>query len=103
MTLGELIDRLEKEDPSTVVPMGFTNPHSYRGYYYDLAFEPAENVTVGEMLEAARGAVGTVFEGWKGGLFKMGRGTDVWLSKEGWTGEGIGPVLLDYMLGKYNR
>lgn len=50
MYLGDLIDRLKAEDPNKGVPLGFKNPHSYRGYYDCLAFEPAENVTVASML-----------------------------------------------------
>ena len=99
-TLGELIAALEREDPSQVVPVGFKNPHSYRGYYHDLAFEPALNVTVGEMLEAARSALGQTFEGYKGGEFTMTESTDVWIACYGSHGETIGPVLLSYMLGK---
>lgn len=99
MTLGELIERLEQAPRDQVVPLGFNNPHSYRGYYEDLAFEPAENVTVGEMLDAARSALGKTFEGYKGGDYTMHEYTDVWLASYSFTGESIGPVLLDYMLG----
>ena len=101
MTLGELIERLEAADPDRIVRVGFSNPHSYRGHYVELAFEPAENVTVASMLEAARSALGSTYEGWKGGDFTMHEYTDVWLAIEGRTGEGIGPTLLDYMLGVY--
>jgi hypothetical protein len=72
MTLNELIRYLEKEDPKKVVAIGFNNPHSYRGYYEDLAFEPAKNITVGEMLDCAKGALGKTYEGYKGGEYKMG-------------------------------
>jgi hypothetical protein len=99
MTLGELIEALEKADPDLVVPEGFASPHSYRGYYEDLAFEPAADVTVGAMLEAARSALGTAFEGYKGGWFVMEDYTDCWLAVYGsGGGEGIGPVLVRYML-----
>ena len=100
MTLGELIQVLEAADADKVVPMGFARPHSYRGYYYELAFEQEPNTTVGAMLEAARSALGTTYTGWKGGDFAMHEHTEVNLvRKEGECGEGIGPVLLGYMLG----
>ena len=51
MQLGELIKRLEVEQQNQIVPMGFDSPHSYRGDYYCLAFEPAENISVAEMLK----------------------------------------------------
>ncbi|MFB8071112.1 hypothetical protein [Streptomyces californicus] len=99
MVLEDLIEMLEAADPDTVVKHGFTNPHSYRGYYHDLAFEPASNVRVGDMLEDARGALGETFEGWKGGDFTMNGYTDCWLSVEGYSsGETLGPLLVTYML-----
>jgi hypothetical protein len=39
--LGELIEALEKLPEDRVLPVGFDKPHSYRGYYNELAFEPA--------------------------------------------------------------
>ena len=99
MTLAELITVLEAADPNLVLPDGFTNPHSYRGDYMDLAFEPASNVTVGQMLADARSALGTTYQGWKGGDFEMRDYTDCWLSMEGSaSGDSIGPLLLRLML-----
>lgn len=98
MTLAELITALEAEDPSKVVPLGFTHPHSHRADYCDLAFEPARNVTVAAMLADARSALGATFQGWKGGDFEMREYTDCWLAAEGCCGETIGPILLTLML-----
>lgn len=103
MTLGNLIAYLEKEDPTKVVPLGFHRPHSYRGYYDQLAFEPMENVTVGQMLADASSALGRTYQGYKGGSYRMGEYTDVWLSEYGSCGEMIGPVLLGYMVGRYTE
>lgn len=100
MNLGELIAALESADPEHVVAVGFANPHSYRGWYDELAFEPAENVTVASMLACAREALGAVYTGYKGGDFRMGEYTTVHLARYGQTGEEIGPVLVSYMLGK---
>lgn len=98
MTLEELITALEAEDPNLVLPLGFTNPHSYRGYYYELAFEPAQNVTVGAMLADARAADGATYTGWKGGEYTMGSYTDCWLAVEGCVGETIGSHFLKLMI-----
>jgi hypothetical protein len=100
MTLSELIAALEAADPALKVPLGFSNPHSYRGDYMDLAFEPTANVTVGEMLADARSALGSTYQGWKGGDYTMGKYTDCWLATEGSSedSETIGPVLLTLML-----
>lgn len=103
LTLAGLIDRLQREaderGTDVSVPLGFGNAHSYRGYYADLAFEPKRYVTVGSMLREARAALGQTFQGYKGGDFKMGACTDCWLAKYGETGETIGPVLLELLLG----
>lgn len=99
MTLSELITELESRDPAQVLPLGFTNPHSYRGYYECLAFEPARGVTVGAMLADARRALGRVFTGYKGGRFEMHEYTNVYLARYGNTGEGLGPTLLALLLG----
>lgn len=101
MTLGELIKFLENQDPNLIVPMGFHNPHSYRGYYHDLAFEPLKNISVGEMLACAKSAIGKTFIGWKGGEFVMDEDTNIWLAEEGRCGESIGEVLLNYVVGNY--
>lgn len=98
MSLGELIAALSRLDPELVVPFGFGNPHSYRGYYDELAFEPRENVKVGDMLADARSALGATFQGYKGGDFTMTEYTPCWLAEWGSTGETLGPVFLGLIL-----
>lgn len=99
MTLDELITALESADPTLIVPNGFTHPHSYRGYYDELAFEPASNVTVAAMLADARSALGTTYQGYKGGDYQMLGWTDCWLAEEGHAGgETLGPLLVKLML-----
>lgn len=98
MYLKELIAFLEKQNPAQVVPVGFHRPHSYRGYYDQLAFEPKRSVTIGSMLKCAQQAIGQTFEGYKGGDYTMGEHTDVYLAEYGSTGEQIGQILLAYMV-----
>jgi hypothetical protein len=99
MNLGELITALEAADPDLVLPHGFTNPHSYRGHYIELAFEPAYNVTVADMLADARSAVGTTYTGWNGSEFTMDKYSDCYLSEEGCaSGEEICTWMLRAML-----
>ena len=102
MNLGELIDQLKKYNPDTKVKLGFGYPHSYRGYYECLAFEPVENTTIGEMLKHAESSLGKTFEGWKGGDFKMDERTTVWIAPMGCCGERIGPILLQYMVNDFD-
>lgn len=98
MTLGELIAMLSRHDPNKVVRCGFGAPHSYRGYYEQLAFEPMERVRVGDMLADATSALGATFEGYKGGEYRMDEETDCWLAFWGMSGEMLGSRLLGYML-----
>ena len=86
VTLGDLIEHLRRLPPGMVVERGFGRPHSYRGYYEDVAFAPEANVTVGQMLKCAEEALGQTFEGWKGGEFTMKAHTDCWFAERGSTG-----------------
>ena len=89
MRLGKLIEVLEALPQDLVVPKGFHNPHSWRGDYYELAFEPLEEpVKVGQLLEAAKSALGRTFQGWKGGDYKMGAMSRCYYAGEGDTGDG---------------
>lgn len=101
MDLKQLIEYLEKKDRDMIVPMGFDEPHSYRGDYMCLAFEPAKDVTIGAMLQCAKDAVGNIYQGWKGGEYRMDDDTEVYLAMYGCSGEKIGIVLLEYMTGVY--
>jgi hypothetical protein len=99
LDLGGLIRRLESDDPTKVVRLGFYNPHSYRGYYHDLAFEIAEDITVGDMCTDAKEALGSTYQGWKGGDYTMKNYTATWLvRREGETGESIGAMFLELLL-----
>jgi hypothetical protein len=100
LTLGEVITALSAHDPDKRLKVGFRRPHSWRGDYSELAFEAAENVTVRDMLDEAVTAVGTTFQGWKGGDYVMTENTFVWLVREEGTsdGETVGALLLNLML-----
>lgn len=99
LSLGEIVARLKTEDPDRVLPVGFAKPHSYRGDYYEVAFEIRRNITVGAMLAAAESAIDATFQGWKGGDYKMSDYSCAWLvAEEGDCGETIGAVSLELML-----
>lgn len=103
MTLEELISALEQCNPETVVPRGFHHPHSWRGDYAQLAFEPAKDVTVGSMLACAKEALGSTYVGYKGGHYVMDAYSDVYLAGYSTCGEELGPSLLEYMLWEAER
>jgi hypothetical protein len=98
MVLGELIAFLEKQDPEKEVKYGFTHPHSYRGFYNDLAVEPFFYTTISEMLTYVKGAIGNTYQGYKGGEYKMNKYCDVYLAYFGETGDIITEALLCHML-----
>lgn len=95
LTLGDLISALnlvDKYKPLMVdlfqASIGY--PHSYRGYYDQLAFEADyENRTVAEVLVDIEAANGETFEGYKGGRYRMGPSTMTWISQYGCTGRRI--------------
>lgn len=101
LDLGELIAVLETAlaEGDRVLSVGFTNPHSYRGDYSDLAFEPCRDIALSDMLQAARDALGATFQGWKGGDYTMSKHTYCWLAFRGsGAGETIGALGLKLML-----
>jgi hypothetical protein len=87
MTLEKLIDRLKNLPQETLVNL--SSPHSYRGYYEDLAFSYGGKITAKDALQLCQSAIGEVFTGYKGGDFQMGRNTPVWSSQYGQTGKKI--------------
>lgn len=87
LTLGEMITELSKlpedipirYDCTTASP---TSPHSYRGYYSDLAFEQSDSVrTVGSVLLDCKQSLGKVFTGYKGGDYTMTEDTPLWAAE----------------------
>lgn len=89
MTLGKMISRL-KEMHSFARVDGLEGPHSYRGYYEDLAFQPTGSfMRVEELLDLCRSAMGKAYEGYKGGTYVMGEHTPVWVAYYGHSGKRI--------------
>jgi len=103
-TLGELIDALngitdmDKQVRFTDLnethqyPQHITYPDragSWRGIYKELAigydyFEKGKRIpTVKDILILLKGCVGTIFEGYKGGEYKMELDTPVWVDNSG--------------------
>lgn len=87
LTLGGAINVLETLDPEKTIlfdiGMSPSDPHSYRGYYSDLCFESDSPRSVGEFLADLKSANGHIFEGYKGGDFKMDESTPLWVAPYG--------------------
>ena len=90
MTLGKLIQELEKLPKDKLIEK-IGKPHSYRGYYSDLAFERQEGtIAIGELLnELKNNCLNAEFQGYKGGEYKMTSDTVVWIATYGCCGEKI--------------
>lgn len=98
LTLGKAIDAFEKypKDAPVVFDVGGSpdDPHSYRGYYSDLAFEPTdpqvdEHKTVTEFLSELTESLNETFNGYKGGDFIMDKDTPLWMANWGECGRAI--------------
>jgi len=85
--LDDLPDRMKVECDNGRVP---GEADSYRGYYADLAFSPSGpvNKTILKFRRELKAAMGSTFQGYKGGDFTMGAETPLWLSDYG-TASGI--------------
>lgn len=83
MTLGDLIAALEAMTPDAEVA-NLRGPHSYRGYYSDLAFEICDGLRPAkDLLSQCKAAMGRAFVGYKGGDYVMGKVTPIWISEFG--------------------
>lgn len=110
MNLGNLKDHFDDlTNDQFVFTSGFNAPHSYRGTYADVAFEPARKVTLGEIKRAIERAGDEMFTGWKGGEYTYGDDTPCHLAYEGTcdpTGTGdaedfeelVADMMLEYIM-----
>jgi len=91
ITLGKLIEELERQYPEAPVTFDFCNltpttVDSWRGQYYKLALgftDSSACPTVAELLVNLREAIGKTFTGWKGGQYVMDADTEVWVDNPG--------------------
>lgn len=78
-TLIKVLSEAQKKTPGRILKYGFNKPHSWRGIYAELAFEPKEDVPIDNMLSDAKSALGQTFTGYKGGDNTMGEFTEAHL------------------------
>jgi hypothetical protein len=95
LTLGKAIALLEEIDPTTPMAEPIGDVESYRGYYSDLSFDASSATakTAGQVLADLRAALGSTFEGYKGGDFVMGSDTPLWVSAYG---SASGDAVMDF-------
>lgn len=94
MTLGQLIDVLERKDPEASIDYAFgyfspTRFHSWRGAYEELSLGYghwteiggfSNRPTVASLLALSIEADGKTFTGYKGGEYTMDRDRRIWIS-----------------------
>ena len=87
MTLGRFISELEKLPQDQEIE-NVCYPHSYRGYYEDLALqkEPGTRTVVSLVEQLRNECLGQTFEGYKGGNFHMDEHTPMWIAEYGCCG-----------------
>lgn len=91
ITIGELIEALEQADSKSLPVLtshapdkSVECPHSYRGYYSDLALEPSSTIAnVETVLNFMKDVEDTYETGYKGGDYLMDRDVPVWISNQG--------------------
>jgi hypothetical protein len=83
MNLKQIIELLEQQPPDLVFPYGFGAPACWEGDWYEIAFEPAANVTVKQMLQHARSAVGATLLRDGGGAMEMDFDSLVHIARRG--------------------
>lgn len=92
VSLGRLIELLEAAKSDDTVQYDFCGLYpdtlnSYRGYYDHLALGHSESAgeltKVGMLLTELRSAVGRVYEGYKGGNYRMSLETPMWVADWG--------------------
>ena len=107
LTLGGLINALGVipvdynviiNDNLEQVPCG---PHSYRGYYTDLAFSTtSERTNVKEFSAICADMLDKNLEGYKGGTFTMEEKTPLWISSYGFDSQ---LAVVDFEIDDENK
>lgn len=80
---------------------GFGNPHSYRGYYSEISFEPCFT-TIEDMYDCAISSIDKEFTGWKGGDFVMTELTECYMAEEGNLDSNDDGITYDRILEIFN-
>ena len=85
------------EDYHSGFTLGYPHkPHSYRGYYSDLAFEISDfKLTSKDFLDRCICCLDKEFEGYKGGLYKMDEDTPLWIADYGSCGKALIKTKID--------
>lgn len=75
MNLRGMIELFKSLPQDAILEMGLNNPHSWRGSYEELSFEPAGEMKVSKVLRVLKSAIGKTYTGYKGGEYRMDKDT----------------------------
>lgn len=96
MNLGELSKIVDSwTDNEFVFSIGFSTPHSYRGYYEDLSFELSLSISVQHIKDSLNMTYENTFTGWKGGEYSYWHDTPVHLSYRGHADDDYGYEFME--------
>ena len=102
LTIGKLLPTLEVNPKFAIQidgkKLALYYPHSYRGYYEDVAFcsKPSGQTARGLATLIKRSVLGKTFEGYKGGDFTMTEHTMMHHASPGDCGEPLSEVQICY-------
>lgn len=98
VTLGSMVRKAEKATGEIRFATGGApgREMSYRGYYSDLAFSTqSDPKPAAEFLAQCRKAIGSTYEGYKGGGFTMAEDTPLWQASYGVCGNAIVRAIIE--------
>lgn len=97
--IRKLIAKLKEREYhlETVIKNGFKSPHCYRGDFNCVAFEPAENITVGEMIAAAESVLLNTYYSIKGDEHTYTLETPVYIAYQDEEGMEMDSTVFDEM------
>lgn len=99
MTVGEILHRLRRIHPGGPTRWSLGLPHSYRGYYDQVAVTVhAHESTVSEAIDVIERCLAT-FAGWTSGEYTMREDTPVWVAAAGKTGFPLTERFFELLLG----
>lgn len=88
--LGDLKAVLRAIDEDVLLDFGFSDPHSYRGMYDCVSFEPSPSRPTKDLVQEVFKALQDTYTGWKGGEFNYTENTPVFFTYEGCVEDGVG-------------
>lgn len=96
MTIADVLEWCDAQDPSEEIKGIGEHVHSYRGYYEHISIDPDEGNThtVASLAEMLRANLGETFTGYKGGAYVMTPDRLLFLAEYGTTG----PQLVGFEL-----